>query len=724
MNEILPLFQGPWAQALGWSLVHFLWQGAAIALLAWIGLLLLRGASARARYGWACGALLLMVMAPAFTLWLLHPLPPSSPDTLALNLPRSQPALIALPPPQAWRLALEACLPWLLLGWAMGVLALSARFLGSWLRVQRLRRRTAGPVPSEWHLVLSRLCRDLRVTRTVRLLQSAAVEVPTVLGWLRPLILLPACALAGLAPLQLEVILAHELAHVRRGDFLLNLVQSLVEILLFYHPAVWWLSSRIRAERELCCDDVAATLCGDPLLLARALTDLETLREPLSPAPTHLAMAANGGSLMHRIRHLLQPALPITSGARAATLTLLAASLLGAAGVAFQGKGDESPAKPNRTTRIKIADDQRKLDVVMKGEVQLNGEAPEPVAIQGEGSFRAEERNQGRLRVYSATKGKALYTVDGQAVALDKAGRDWLRTVVAEVRKTRANRAKGQEVKLQIHDLEQQERHLDARSREMEARARELENRGKALERRDRAASNQERAQVEKEMAQLKAEAATLKAEGEQLKAEGEQFKAQARQLRVEVLEGEGKGHDSVIIRKEGPGQGSEEEDVEVLTEDIHPGSVVVRKKVNGKEVNEKHIVIRKGGDPATLVVRKSQDGKHIIESRSKVIRKGGDPEDDTTWAFIGKEDPDPQTEIQALQSAMKSLQKRLDELQSRVEASPKPPRLPKLPPLAPKDPHGPTPPPPPPPLPPPPPPPPAPEAPPAPPAPPAKPGR
>ncbi len=216
--------------------------------------------------------------------------------------------------------ALDPALPWLLAGWVAGVLLLSTRFLGSWVRVQRLRRRSASPVPSEWHLVLSRLCRELKLSRTVRLLQSAAVEVPTALGWLRPVILLPACALAGLSPIQLEAILAHELAHIRRGDFLVNLLQSLVEVLLFYHPAVWWLSARIRAERELCCDDVAAELCGDPLLLARALTDLEALRVPPAPSPTHLALAANGGSLMHRVRHLLYPALPITTGARATAL--------------------------------------------------------------------------------------------------------------------------------------------------------------------------------------------------------------------------------------------------------------------------------------------------------------------------------------------------------------------------------------------------------------------
>ena len=94
------------------------------------------------------------------------------------------------------------------------------------------------------------------------------VEVPTVIGWLRPVVLMPASALSGMGPQQLEAILAHELAHIRRHDYLVNLLQTVVETLLFYHPAVWWLSGRIRVERENCCDDLAVSLCGDPYAYA------------------------------------------------------------------------------------------------------------------------------------------------------------------------------------------------------------------------------------------------------------------------------------------------------------------------------------------------------------------------------------------------------------------------------------------------------------------------
>ena len=147
------------------------------------------------------------------------------------------------------------------------------------------------------------LARQLHIRRPVRLLESASVAVPTVIGWLRPVVLMPASALAGLSPEQVQAILAHELAHIRRHDYLVNLLQTLVETLLFYHPAVWWLSRRIRAEREHCCDDLAVSLCGDPYTYARALADLEGLRTPSVP----LALAATGGSLLERVRRLVRP---------------------------------------------------------------------------------------------------------------------------------------------------------------------------------------------------------------------------------------------------------------------------------------------------------------------------------------------------------------------------------------------------------------------------------
>lgn len=747
MTTLLSLVGQPWAQILGWTLIHFLWQGLALGLAAWLGLVLLRGASAKARYGLACAFLLLMVAAPAATAFLLQRQAPSAalvPLSVAVEAAAPASATSMVPLAQRVKAALDPALPWLLAGWAMGVLLLSTRFLGSWVRVQRLRRRSASPVPSEWHLVLSRLCRELKLSRTVRLLQSAAVEVPTALGWLRPVILLPACALAGLSPLQLEAILAHELAHIRRGDFLVNLLQSLVEVLLFYHPAVWWLSARIRTEREHCCDDVAADLVGDPLLLARALTDLEALRA-VEPAPTpKLALAATGGSLMHRIRHLLYPALPVTTGARATALAVLAASLLGAAGVALQDKAPEGAPKADKTTRIKTMDDQRQLDVRMKGEVKLNSEAPEPVTVAGDGSFRVEEKKAGKTRSYAATKDKATYIVDGKEVPFDKEGREWLRGIATEAQKAQAARGQARRMKVQVdldraegekarslaeghreRVIEIQTRHmqdLERHQNEMERHRQDMEMHAKELAEHAKTMSPEERTRVQAEIDRARAE---LDKAREEMKKE----------IKVEVRRRKGEG-------------GDHERHIEMFTEDGGPGTVVIRKKVDGKDVVEtRRKVIRKDGDGETIVMA-GPDGQEI-EKHLKFIRKDG-PKEGQTWTFIGPEgedvieqdihippiripefrfktraakgELDTQAEIQALQSAMKSLQTRLDQLQKQVggaSKAPTPPRTPRpattprsaLPPV-----------PPPPPAPDAPPPPPAPEPPPAPPAPPAPP--
>src|SRR5438045_9456639 len=114
------------------------------------------------------------------------------------------------------------------------------------------------------------LARRLRVSRPIRVLQSAAVQVPAVVGWLRPVILVPASALTGLTPLQLDALLAHEIAHVRRYDYIVRVLQSVIETLLFYHPAVWGVSRRVGAEREHCCDDVAVAVCGHAQRYAQA----------------------------------------------------------------------------------------------------------------------------------------------------------------------------------------------------------------------------------------------------------------------------------------------------------------------------------------------------------------------------------------------------------------------------------------------------------------------
>lgn len=291
---------------LGLALSHFIWQGAAIAAIAAAAIAVAR--SAASRYLVGVVALLVMVAAPVATFMVLRNAPsaanqfgsPNAPITLSLASPATK--IAALPNTtlrQAPALSASA-LDWLVVAWFAGVLLFSLRTAGGFLVVARLRRRDSEPVTSE----LLGLCRELQqrlgIARAVRFCESLHLDAPAVLGWFRPVVFLPVSALTGLTETQLRAVIAHELAHIRRFDAFVNVFQVAAETLLFYHPAVWWLSKQIRAERENCCDDVALSVCENPAEYARALALMEEWRV----APS-FAMAANRGPLASRVARLL-----------------------------------------------------------------------------------------------------------------------------------------------------------------------------------------------------------------------------------------------------------------------------------------------------------------------------------------------------------------------------------------------------------------------------------
>ncbi len=281
------------SQALSAALLHFIWQGIAVAFLLWVMLLLLRNRPPAARYAASCAALALMAALPAATIWILYERPVSLSASLAFVVPPAAHAISA--PPGEW---LALVRQWIVPLWTLGVALFAIRLGLAWRHVTRLRRSAEAAEGALWETA-SALARRMTVARPVRVLVSTLADAPSVVGWLRPAILIPAAALAGLNAAQLEAVLAHELAHIRRHDYLVNMLQTVVETLLFYHPAVWWVSSRMRHERELCCDDLAVRQCGDAIGYARALTRLERMR--VMPGP---AVAATGGALMYRIQRL------------------------------------------------------------------------------------------------------------------------------------------------------------------------------------------------------------------------------------------------------------------------------------------------------------------------------------------------------------------------------------------------------------------------------------
>ncbi|HWY22592.1 MAG TPA: M56 family metallopeptidase [Candidatus Acidoferrum sp.] len=287
--------------SLGWTLLHFLWQGTAVAALAAVLMTLCRRASAR--YVLAVGALVLMLAAPVATFFVLTASVGASSmnSPVAEELPTVAHNIVTRPASGFSRLSPSLdTLPWLVEAWLLGVAFFSLRSAGGFLLLERERRRQSDTVSARVLETCQTLQRKLGLNRAVRYCECAWLQAPAVIGWFRPVVLLPVTALTGLSEEQLQLVIVHELAHIQRLDLFVNVFQVSVETLFFYHPAVWWLNKRIRAEREHCCDDVAVSLCGNPVEYARALTLMEEWRT----APV-LAMAANRGPLSERIFRVL-----------------------------------------------------------------------------------------------------------------------------------------------------------------------------------------------------------------------------------------------------------------------------------------------------------------------------------------------------------------------------------------------------------------------------------
>ncbi|MGP8260499.1 MAG: TonB family protein [Acidobacteriaceae bacterium] len=309
MTTLMQISALPLVHALGWTLLHLCWQGTGVALVLWSVLQVLDGRSPRLRYAAACLALGMMIVLPLATFAHLasadHP-PQTAMDGPAAVLDAGMVLQVSAvetsaPWPERIAAALDHALPWIILAWLAGVVLFVVRLNVGLMVARRMRSIATTAVPAELQQAFDEIRRRLDVTSAVRLMHSALVQVPTVIGWLRPVVLIPASCLSGLSTMQIEAILAHELAHIRRHDYLVSVLQSVIETLLFYHPAVWWVSRQVRRERECCCDEMAVAVGGDRLAYARALSVLEERRAALP----EFVLGANGGVLTMRIRRLL-----------------------------------------------------------------------------------------------------------------------------------------------------------------------------------------------------------------------------------------------------------------------------------------------------------------------------------------------------------------------------------------------------------------------------------
>ena len=284
--------------SLGWTLVHFLWQGLLLGCATAVLLTLMRNARPEHRYTVACTALFMCLAWPAFEFY--------------ARMQDAAAVVAAVAPAGGWASVtgtradsiasyLQGNLVWVVALWAGCASVLAVRIGLGLLWVKRAERQYSGD--AHWQARVDRMAEQFGITRNVRLRVVENLASPITAGWLRPVLLVPASLVTGMPAHLLEALLAHELAHVRRLDYLVNLGQNVVETLLFYHPAVWWISGRIREEREQIADDIAATQLGEPRRLALALSELERFQF----SSHHLAQAANGGDLMTRIKRLIRP---------------------------------------------------------------------------------------------------------------------------------------------------------------------------------------------------------------------------------------------------------------------------------------------------------------------------------------------------------------------------------------------------------------------------------
>ncbi|GAA4362465.1 hypothetical protein GCM10023185_30470 [Hymenobacter saemangeumensis] len=576
-------------QALGWTLLHSLWQGALVAGVLAGALLLMRRHRAEVRYlasGLALGSILVLA-GLTFARYYQSATVASAVEPGASTTPLSPPSVrarfsaataaaqpvaasrtrAAAPPTAAetssWQNQalqyFDRHLPVLVLAWALGLLAMTLRMLGGLLYVQRLRRYRVQPLSPEWQQRLASLAARAGLKRPIALLESALVQVPLVVGHLRPVILLPLGTVAGLSPACLEAILAHELAHVVRRDYLMNLVQTAAEVLFFYHPAVWFMAACLRTERENCCDDAATSLVGGGLALARALTALAELGLQQAPA-ARLSLAAVGpdGSLLGRVRRLVQrrAAPTFAEGFLAACVVMAGLGLLGTAVSLAAPRAKQTTAAPDKApTELAGPEEQQPAQEEKPAKRNKKGSTTQVVVVEptgrnNPGTVIIEKDKKGRLTDLYVNGRHVAEASDSRAARKTRKGKSAAAADAAEAGTTwvwadnsgPGNSYRYSTVMPPLPPLEPELRRLDLSSLES-ARA-SLRSRQESLRTAERALaatgrlrslSEEERSRVNEKRDGLREQLARLREEENELRRRTAELRRDANALRREV---------------------------------------------------------------------------------------------------------------------------------------------------------------------------------------------
>jgi bla regulator protein blaR1 len=537
---------------LGRALLHFLWQGAVIGLSAAVALQLLRNARPQVRYAVACLALLSCALAPFVDVLLQMATTSSFTPAAIAPMHLATTASQRVVEFTAWPERFESALPWIVGFWATGAMALSLRMAMGVAWIHRLQAAPQGPACAAWQARLDAIAVRFGMDPGVTLRLVDALDSPVSAGWWRPVVLLPTALITRMPVDLIEALLAHELAHIRRHDYLVNLLQSAVEALLFYHPVTWWLSRRIRIERELIADQLAARVTGEPRRLALALSELSDLTGSRC-APLHLAQAAHGGYLMSRIEQLVRPGRRAVGGRIAFPLLGLAAACMAfyAHAQIANGKPVAAPqaAPVAQVTKLQVGKMPREAyALVRKGRdgVTMSGSTDDLHAIENarrslDGDFvwfrRADKAYVISDPATIARAEKAWQDADQLGVQMDALGKQM------EVHGARMEALGAQMERLSVR--QEQTPAMEAASRRMESLAKQQEALGKQQEQLAASMSQgneAEQEQLEQKMdalseqqdalaRQMDQQAEAIDAESERLEAQMQPMEALSRQM-------------------------------------------------------------------------------------------------------------------------------------------------------------------------------------------------
>ncbi len=305
MIEMSDFISQRFVYALGWTIIHSLWQSSLIALAYFFLSSFPKKENSHHRYNLGIFSLIILLGTTAMTFWRAHSSFVPASMTANTAVAQGSTMLQAGSDPSLASIVqgfISQHMPLIVGFWLLGVFILIVHFIGDYVANLRIKKYPCVEAPDLWQKRLTDLSKRMNLSKFVKIKETLRISTPMTIGHLKPVILFPVGLLAGLPVDQVEAIFAHELAHILRRDYLVNILQNFVDIFFFYHPGVRWISARIRVERENCCDDMAVGMVGDSIMFAKALANIQGwhIKQPL------LAMNVIGkrDKLFNRIRRV------------------------------------------------------------------------------------------------------------------------------------------------------------------------------------------------------------------------------------------------------------------------------------------------------------------------------------------------------------------------------------------------------------------------------------